>query len=430
MGHITAKSYKNLQKRLDKSPQGAPESETLFKILEHLFTKKEAEIVTLLPMNFFTVEEAAKRLKKPYQETKQILDNLADKAILLDTKKGNTKAYIMAATMAGFFEYSLMRTDGKFDPKLLSELYHQYINEEKDFVAQIFALDPSMDRVFVHEDKVENPSEILDYERATKVIDNAHSISLGRCYCRHKMEHLSKACDAPQNVCLTFNNPARSLIDHGISKEISKEEAHKILKDCIDRGLVQIGDNVQDSINWICNCCGCCCEALLAYKRLGIKCKIKSNYFAKDKGNCIGCSICEKKCPVDAIKIVDKKVKIDKKICIGCGVCTRFCPTKTLTMARRKEIQFVPKDVFERYVLAAINEGKLQNFIFDNQTLWTHRVMRKFLGFFLKLTPTKRLLVQKQMQSRYLQVLIKAYYKLNKKDYGKIPDYSHPEMKK
>ncbi len=433
MGHITSKGYKDLQKRLNKSIQGAPESETLFKILEQLFTQQEAKTVSLLPLNFFTVEEAMKIIEKNREDTIEILDGLATKMILFDCKKGDSKAYIMAAPMAGFIEYSLMRTDGKFNTKLLSELYHQYINVETEFMTQVFGLDPAMDRTFVHEDMIQEKDQsiVLDYERASKVIDDSECITVGRCYCRHKMAHLGKACGAPENVCLTFNNPAKNLIKQKIAKEITKEEAHKIIKECMEYGLVQIGDNVQDRVGWICNCCGCCCEALLAYKKLGTSDKINTNFYAKlIPEECTGCSVCKIKCPVDAIEMINGKAFVDEDRCIGCGVCARFCPTKTLKLERRKETKFVPKDIFERYVISAINEGKLQNFIFGNQNLWTHKLMRRFVGFFLKLKLSKKILVQNQMQSKYLQWIVKTYYKFNKKDYGEMPDYSHPEMKR
>ena len=46
LSHKTAKSaYKNLEERLNQFPQGAPPSETLYKILSILFSEKEAEIV-------------------------------------------------------------------------------------------------------------------------------------------------------------------------------------------------------------------------------------------------------------------------------------------------------------------------------------------------------------------------------------------------
>ena len=50
MGHVTAKSYLDLQKRLDDSAQGAPASESLYQILEVLFTEEEARLTSVLPL--------------------------------------------------------------------------------------------------------------------------------------------------------------------------------------------------------------------------------------------------------------------------------------------------------------------------------------------------------------------------------------------
>ncbi|MBU0471029.1 MAG: 4Fe-4S binding protein, partial [Nanoarchaeota archaeon] len=303
-----------------------------------MFTEKEAELVSVLPIRMFTLEKAAKIWKKTTKESEEILNELADKGIMVDLADGDSKRYILAPTMAGFFEFSIMRTDGKFDRKLLSELFHQYINVEDKFLKRIFTLSPQIARTFIHEDMLseQDSMTILDYERASKVIDTATYITVGTCYCRHKMEHIGKACNKPQDVCLSFNNCAKSLAKHSVAREISKSEAQKILKECIDLGLVQVGDNVQDRVGFICNCCGCCCEALVSYKRLGYTTKINTNYVPRVK-DCKGCGVCVKKCPVDAITIKDKKSVIDEYRCIGCGVCARFCNFKAMEMTRREK---------------------------------------------------------------------------------------------
>ena len=54
----------------------------------------------------------------------------------------------------------------------------------------------------------------------------------------------------------------------------------------------------------------------------------------------------------------------------------------------------------------AIERGKLQNLIFDNQVLWSHRAMAGVLGVILKLPPFKQFLANQQVKSRYLEALI------------------------
>jgi Pyruvate/2-oxoacid:ferredoxin oxidoreductase delta subunit len=213
----------------------------------------------------------------------------------------------------------------------------------------------------------------------------------------------------PQDVCLTFNGAAESLSRHGIARKISKKEARKILDMCVELGLAQIGDNIQEGVNWICNCCGCCCEALLGYKRLGYTSRIHSNFFAGiGQKTCIKCKVCIKKCPVEAIGVKSGKIIIDERKCIGCGVCVRFCPKKSIALEKREKKNFVPYDSFERCILNAIDEGRLQDYIFDNYDLWTNEMMRKLLGAILKLKPAKFLLAQAQIKSRYLRAIAKS----------------------
>ncbi len=71
---------------------------------------------------------------------------------------------------------------------------------------------------------------VLDYERALEVIKTASTIGIGMCYCRHKMEHLGKACNAPMDICMTFNNTGGSLIKHGIARKVDVSEGMDLLQ--------------------------------------------------------------------------------------------------------------------------------------------------------------------------------------------------------
>ena len=104
MSHIVGKSvYKSLEERLNRFPQGAPPSETLFKILALLFSEKEAAYVSQLPIKPFTAKTAAKIWKISEVESQKVLEGLASRAILLDANHNGTQKYVLPPPMAGFF---------------------------------------------------------------------------------------------------------------------------------------------------------------------------------------------------------------------------------------------------------------------------------------------------------------------------------------
>ena len=59
----------------------------------------------------------------------------------------------------------------------------------------------------------------------------------------------------------------------------------------------------------------------------------------------------------------------------------------------------------------AIERGKLQNLIFDNHVLQSHRALAAVLGVILRLPPIKQILASQQIKSRYLETLTSYYGK-------------------
>lgn len=422
MSHIVGKdAYKSLEERLNKFPQGAPPSETLYKILSMMFTEEEAALVAKLPIKSFNIKDASAIWKLDEVTTAKILENLASKALILDleSEKDGEQKYMMAPPMAGFFEFALMRTGGHLDQKLLSKLLHQYLNVEDAFVKDLFwGTDTKLGRAFVQERVLndENSIDILDYEKASHIIKSAKHIGVSSCYCRHKAHHLGDDCYAPMETCLSFDTTAYTLTKHNYARKIDSSEALDILNMSYDYNLVQCGENVQNQPNFLCNCCKCHCEAFVSAKKFGFLVPVNTTSYIPviNENKCVGCEKCTKVCPMEAIKVrvspkensKTKLAKLDENICLGCGVCVKNCPTNAISLMRRKENIITPITTVHRAVLSAIEKGQLQNLIFDNEAHKSHKAMAAILASILKLSPVHKLMASKQMKSVYLAKLL------------------------
>ncbi len=417
-----AQSYGRLVERLNLFPQGAPPGEHLYRILSILLSDREAELVAQLPLRPFTAKKASRVWHMTPAEARRILDTLAGRAVLLDIEHNGEVTYVLPPPMAGFFEFSMMRVRDDVDQKILAELYHQYCTVEEDFMRDLIAEgDTQLGRVFVNEPVLQPEVQVLDYERASEVVKSASPMGISRCYCRFKKELADETCQAPQDICMTFGGSATSLIKHGFARQVDAAEGLDLLQEAYDHNLVQFGENVRQNVAFICNCCGCCCEALIAARRFALTQPIHTTSFlpAVNQTDCTGCGQCVNVCPVEAMALVSahdpnhprkKKAWVNPDVCLGCGVCARVCPTQSIGLEAREERVITPYNSAHRIAVMAIERGKLQNLIFDNQVLWSHQALATLLGVILKLPPVKRAMVTEQVKSRYLEALTKRFF--------------------
>lgn len=57
---------------------------------------------------------------------------------------------------------------------------------------------------------------------------------------------------------------------------------------------------------------------------------------AVDLEKCVGCKICEKNCPVDAVKVEDRKAVV-KENCVQCGVCIKVCKFSAMSRSEARD---------------------------------------------------------------------------------------------
>jgi MinD superfamily P-loop ATPase containing an inserted ferredoxin domain len=414
VAHHTAKaSYEQLSRRLNKFPVGAPPSELFYDILAMLFTEREARLVSRLPVAPFKAADAARAWATDTPQAERELDRLVERSLLIDTCFEGERRYFLPPPMAGFFEFSMMRTDGRLDKQTLAELFHQYMNVEEDFVRELYEPgETQLGRALVHEPALDLDDDlhVLDYERASAIIGDASHLGVGLCYCRHKMEHVGKACEAPLELCLSLNAAAETLIRQGVVRPIDRVEGLDLLAEAYEHDLVQFAENVRQGVNFICNCCRCCCETMIAARRFAVLRPVHTTRFMPvlDEQACSGCGRCTEVCPVEAMRqeLPGVAPVVDRSVCIGCGVCSRSCGRRAILLTVRPERIITPLDSAHRTVVMAIERGKLQNLIFSEQGLASHRALAAVLGVILRLPPVKQIMASEQIKSRYLEGLI------------------------
>ncbi|HWR40015.1 MAG TPA: 4Fe-4S dicluster domain-containing protein, partial [Patescibacteria group bacterium] len=393
MGHRISpdREYRLLQRRLDRNITGAPESPVFMRILELLFTPEEAELARRVPTRPVRLQELSRRLQVPEGELDRRLTELASKGLVFDLEYQGQRYFSLAPVVIGFFEFTFMRTDGQLPLAELARLFEEYMHGDDRFGRAVFGGQTQLARALVHEEALPagNYNEVLDWERASRIVADAEVAALGLCACRHKAQHLGTVCAHSLETCLSFGQGAEILVRQGFARRISGTEALRVLEDSKRAGLAQIGDNVRDQVGYICNCCGCCCSMFTAMKRLHLReAVVSSNWLmAVERERCSGCGRCVQACPLEAIQLIAEqqenqvqRVQCSEELCLGCGICPSVCRSGALRMVPRPRRVFTPENTLERILQMAIERKKIANLLFEDPESLSHRTLGRIVA--------------------------------------------------
>ncbi|MBC8442142.1 MAG: 4Fe-4S binding protein [Deltaproteobacteria bacterium] len=334
------------------SMMGLPLTDGLVDILKENFTQEEAKIAMMLPstdipLKPITIDELVESGDMDRTYIENIMEDLAARNLIYSGKtKTGEKGY--ALHQAGFGFPQSFFWDGKKTAYTLkmSKLILKYFNRK--VTEQAFGGTTKAYRYIpIHRSLKPDIQAVLPHDYMDRVIDNAEQFAVAHCTCRVQADLMGRACKHPLEVCLKFDEMAQYVIDQGLGREITREEARQIVSIAAKAGLVHFVDNAADKVKHNCNCCGCACWNVGTIRRRKIpRDELMAVYFLRktDPDRCAGCGECIDICPVDAITLEDGMARVDENWCIGCGVCAAKCEFDALSIVYRGDQKAIPAD--------------------------------------------------------------------------------------
>jgi Na+-translocating ferredoxin:NAD+ oxidoreductase subunit B len=327
--------YQALRDFLHQFPRGflKTESGVEIKILKRLFTEEEARLTVKLSTLPEELERIADRLDLKADDLGRQLDAMAEKGLIFRFRRQGLPFYRAAPFMIGLYEYSVKKIDQE-----LAALFKEYY--EAAYVKELGNHDIPGFKVIPMEKTIETEMVLLPYQKLEESVRAARKIAVADCVCRKETVLLGEGCHHPMETCLSFGVAAEHYIDSGLGREITADEAIKILEEADKSGLIHAGANSVHLSN-ICNCCPCCCAALKAITKWG---SYRQRHFnaifeaVVDEAECTACEACLDRCPVGAIEVADKAL-VDREKCLGCGLCAGTCPTESIHLLLREDRQ-------------------------------------------------------------------------------------------
>lgn len=338
--------YKELADHLSMLAMGFPHTETLEEILREIFSPIEAKAVLaipnrVIPLQPVAFDKIAERSSLPEEELKSILEGLAEKGFIFEgrTETGE-KGYAFQQVGFSFPQTFFWKGDDTPQARKMAGLVAKYFNRKVTAKAYSSSATKAYRYIPVSGTLNTDVQAVLPHHTMESVIEKATDFAVCHCACRMVAGFRGFACDHPTEICIKFDEVARYVIDKGLGRKITREEARELIHQAEEEGLVHFVDNARGGIKHNCNCCGCACWNVGAIKRRKIpRDVIMEVYFtrATDEETCTCCGQCAEICPVAAVEMRDDVPAVDPDWCIGCGVCATACPANAIQMVLRED---------------------------------------------------------------------------------------------
>jgi NAD-dependent dihydropyrimidine dehydrogenase PreA subunit len=332
--------YPALAAALRRLPNGFPSTTSgiELQVLRAIYAPDEARLAAALTEHWEWPEQIAERTGLDPGVARARLRALRKRGLVWGDLRGGRPAFRLAPFVVGSYE-AQVETIGHHLAHLIEELML-----ESGGLEAIMRPRPALHRVVPARGAVKR-EWILPYDDVKRLLLQARSYRAAECICRKQQDLVGKRkCSFPLRVCLRFSKASGP----PGPEVLSQDQALALLDECEEAGLVHTVSNVARGVNYVCNCCGCCCGILRGIVEFGIADSVAyANYYARiHPERCTDCGACRSRCQVGALTAGDGPVTVDRERCIGCGLCVTGCKAGALELVLRPEQELVvpPED--------------------------------------------------------------------------------------
>ncbi len=328
-----------LEKRGGRYP--AKDIPEFYEMAEELFSPEEAAVTNAMPKGPFTPAMIAGNLHMTKDNVKAVLEDMTDKGLCVGNTSIMPDIYFGPPLMPGIMELQFLRGTHTERDKKLARLIHHYkmvIDGNGKNAKRLFPYS----RVITVDRKIKTGNTVHTYDQVATYIQNYEIIAVATCFCRQEAVLVDEndLCEKPFETCFGFGPGAQNVIERGMGRKVTKDEAMEILRKSEEAGLIHTTSNVQEPIIFLCNCCACHCQEIresLAQPKPG---DVFMSGFQPsiDLYLCTVCETCIDRCPSKALCFNDdNELKVDMDQCFGCGLCATGCISDAIEMVRKPD---------------------------------------------------------------------------------------------
>jgi len=324
--------------------------EPLRRIFEIMFSEEEARMFLHLPA---TPAEVARRCAVTPGDARRALDH------------GHRSGVLLTRRVRGGTRYALIHSRNLEESVLCDErnnslgpaFFDSWKARASSERARLAACGPPAGdrgrRILPVEPHGHSHDIVIPLDDAESIVRNAGVRAAGQCSCRAAVQACAKPRDS---ICLAFDHAAETFLVRGAMRKLTAKQARSVLLRGAEEGLVHMTsglfhEGAPTGVEFLCNCCTCCCNLLHPYLASGRTIPIGRNYLAAvDPDICDGCGECATRCPFGAALIASDVACVQGDLCLGCGQCAFVCPADAIRLERRAGPLYEPDRTHEHWV--------------------------------------------------------------------------------